>query len=78
MQIYLDNDKNTVTIVQSVASASTMISSLANESIEYIKSKFPPHFFKHIFIDTSQTVTQRAYNEKYNRDCTLLWFKVWW
>lgn len=67
MQIYLDNDKDTVTVVQSVASASTMISSLANEAVEYVKSKFPPRFFKHTFIDTSQMVTQKSYNEKYNK-----------
>ena len=64
MQIYLDNTNNTVTAVQSVASASTMISSLAREAIEYIESKFPPKFFVHTYIDTSQTVTQRSYNEK--------------
>lgn len=67
MQIYLDNDKNTVTFVQSVASASTMISSLANEASQFVLSKFPKNYFKHVFIDTSQTVTQRAYNEKYSK-----------
>lgn len=67
MQIYLDNTNNTVTAVQSVASASTMISSLAREAIEYIESKFPPKFFVHTYIDTSQTVTQRSYNEKYSK-----------
>lgn len=67
MQIYMDNDKDTVTVVQSVASASTMISSVAVEAKNYIVSKFPDNFFKHIYIDTSQTVTQQSYNEKYSK-----------
>ena len=48
MQIYLDNEKNTVTMVQSVASASTMISSVAIEAKDFVVSKFPKNFFKHI------------------------------
>ena len=62
MQIYLDNEKNTVTMVQSVASASTMISSVAIEAKDFVVSKFPKNFFKHIYVDTSQTITQINYN----------------
>lgn len=74
MQIYLDNTKNTITAVQSVASASTMISSLAIEALDYIKSKFPPNYFKHTFIDTSQVMTQKAYNEMYSKTANKIAF----
>ena len=67
MQIYLDNEKNTVTMVQSVASASTMISSVAIEAKDFVVSKFPKNFFKHIYVDTSQTITQINYNSRYSK-----------
>ena len=66
MRIFLDNDSSTVNVVQSVASASTMISSLAAEAKEYVIQKFPKGYFKHIYIDTSETVTQQHRNDKYN------------
>lgn len=68
MKVYLDNDNNNVNIVQSVASASTMISSVAAVARDYIVSKFPKHYFNHIYIDTSETFTQQSYNEKYNKN----------
>lgn len=66
MKIYINNDKNNLTLVQSVASASTMISSVAYEAKKYILSKFPKNFFKHVYIDTAQTVSQQHRNDRYN------------
>lgn len=66
MRIYINNDKNNLTLVQSVASASTMISSVAYEAKKYILSKFPKGFFKHVYIDTAQTVSQQHRNDRYN------------
>jgi len=62
---FYDN-KDSLNIVQSVASASTMISSVAVEVKNYILSKFPKGFFKHVYIDTAQTVSEQNRNEKYN------------
>lgn len=67
MKVYLDDSSENINIVQSVASASTMISSLAIEAKQYILSKFPNHFFKHVYIDTAQTVSQQYRNDKYNK-----------
>ena len=43
-----------------------MISSVAVEVKNYILSKFPKGFFKHVYIDTAQTVSEQNRNEKYN------------
>lgn len=66
MRVYINNDKNNLTLVQSVASASTMISSVAYEAKKHILSKFPKGFFKHVYIDTAQTVSQQHRNDRYN------------
>ena len=66
MKIYINNDKNNIALVQSVASASTMISSVAHEAKKYVLSKFPKGFFKHVYIDTAQTVSQQHRNDRYN------------
>lgn len=68
MRIYTDASSDTVNIIQSVASASTMVSSVAHEAKQYILSKFPKNFFRHIYIDTSNTVVQQNYNDKYNKN----------
>lgn len=68
MKVYVDNTAETMTFVQSIASASTLISSLAAEARQYIISKFPKDYFKHIYIDTSETVAQQSYNDHYNRN----------
>lgn len=65
MIIYTDN--NDIRLVQSVASASTLISSLTGEVREYILSKFPRNFFKSIYIDTAETIHAQNRNDKYNR-----------
>lgn len=64
MKVFIDD--NAINIVQSVASASTMISSLATEAKMYILSKFPKGYFKHVYIDTSETVIQQNRNDLYN------------
>lgn len=64
MKVYADNDN--INILQSIASASTLIGSLANVVREYIVSKFTPGYFKHIYIDTSETVVQQNRNAAHN------------
>lgn len=66
MKVYVDNNTDNINIVQSVTSASTMISSLASEAKQYILSKFPKNFFRYIYIDTSETVIQQNRNDLYN------------
>ena len=67
MRVYINNDKNNYAFVQSVASASTMISSVAYEAKKYVLSKFPKNFFKHVYIDTAQTVSEQHVRERYNK-----------
>lgn len=64
MKIYVDEDK--INILQTVASASTMISSVAGIAKEYILSKFEPGYFKNVYIDTSETSIQQDRNALYN------------
>jgi len=70
MIIYKDD--NDIRLVQSVASASTLISSLTGEIREYILSKFPKNFFKSIYIDTAETIQAQNRNDKYNRSLNKL------
>jgi len=58
--------ENEVKLVQSVASASTLISSLTGEIREYITSKFPRNFFKSVYIDTAESIQAQNRNMKYN------------
>jgi hypothetical protein len=58
--------ENEVKLVQSVASASTLISSLTGEIKEYIISKFPKNLFKSVYIDTAETITAQNRNAKFN------------
>lgn len=66
MRVYDDNSNNRLNILQSTASASTMISSVAAHVKDYIMSKFPKNFFKDYYIDTSETVTQQNKRNNYN------------
>ncbi len=72
MLIYTDD--NDVRLVQSVASASTMMSSITGEIREYVLSKFPRNFFRSIYLDTSETVQAQGRNDKYNRNLNKLPF----
>jgi hypothetical protein len=65
MIIYKDD--NDIRLVQSVASASTLISSVTGEIRQYILSKFPKDFFKSIYIDTAENIQVQNRNDKYNR-----------
>jgi len=56
--------ENEVKFVQSVASASTLISSLTGEIKEYIIGKFPSNFFKSVYIDTAETVSEQNRNDR--------------
>ncbi len=67
-------DENDVRLVQSVASASTMISSITGEIREYILSKFPRNFFRSIYLDTAETVHAQGRNDKYNKTLNKLPF----
>ena len=61
------NDSDSVSIVQSIASASTLISSVTSATKNYIVSNFPQDFFKHIYIDSSEMITQAKENYRYDR-----------
>lgn len=67
MKVFVDNDQNSVALVQSVASASTMISSIAAEAKDYILSHFRKGFFKKVYIDTAQTVSEQKKNDLYDK-----------
>lgn len=66
MLIYKDD--NDIRLVQSVASASTLISSLTGEIREYILSKFPKNFFRSIYIDTAEAIHSQGRNDKFNKN----------
>ena len=34
---------------------------------KYVLSKFPKNFFKHVYIDTAQTVSEQHVRERYNK-----------
>jgi hypothetical protein len=56
------NDTDQAKLVQSVASSSTFISSVAGHVEEYVLAKFPKSYFKHVYMDTSSTAAQRNQN----------------
>jgi hypothetical protein len=64
MLIYTQEDD--VKLVQNVASASTLISSLVGEVREYILQRFPKNFFKSIYIDTAETIGEMNKNARNN------------
>lgn len=64
MKIY--SDENNINILQTISSASTLIGSLSHVAREYILSKFPKGYFKHVYVDTSETVVQQSRNDSYN------------
>ena len=64
MLIY--TQENDVKLVQNVASASTLISSLVGEVREYILQRFPKNFFKSIYIDTAETIGEMNKNARNN------------
>jgi len=70
MIIYKDD--NDIRLVQSVASASTLISSITGEIREYILSKFPKNFFRSIYIDTAETIQAQTRNDKFNKNLNKL------
>lgn len=67
MKIFPDNTNDNLYIVQSTASTSTMISSLAHFAKGYILSKFPKNYFKQVYIDSAQTVSEINKNSRYNK-----------
>ncbi len=60
MKIYLEN--NNVNIIQSISSASTMISSVTGDIRDYITAQFPRGFFKSEYIDTANTIAAQNKN----------------
>ena len=65
MLIY--NDTDSLNIVQSIASASTLISSATVAAKNYIVSNFPNGFFKHIYVDSSEAISQAKENYRHNQ-----------
>jgi hypothetical protein len=74
MEMIIYTDENDIRLVQSVASASTLISSLTGEIREYILSKFPKDFFRSIYIDTAETIQAQGRNDRYNKNLNKLPF----
>jgi hypothetical protein len=72
MKIY--TQENDIKLVQSVASASTLISSVTGEIKEHIASKFPRGFFKSVYIDTAETIHAEARNRKHNENLNKIKF----
>lgn len=65
MRLYVD-DNNNIRIVQSVADASNMLSSVAGCIKQFILKSFPAKIFKGVYIDTSETFIQKNINNLYN------------
>lgn len=72
MKIY--TDENDLKLVQTVASASTLISSITGEIKEYVASKFPRGFFKSIYIDTAETIHAQNRNKRHNETLNKIQF----
>lgn len=64
MKVYVENEN--INVVQTVASSSTMLGSLASIAKRYIISKFPKNYFKHIYIDTAETLIEQDRNSKFD------------
>ena len=66
MRFYVNDDTNSLNIVQPITSASTMVSSLTAQVKEYILSRFPKDLFKSVYIDTAEPSGDQKMREKYN------------
>ena len=66
MRFYVNDDTNSLNIVQPITSASTLISSLTAQVKEYILSRFPKDLFKTVYIDTAEPSGDQRMREKYN------------
>lgn len=60
MIIFKDSDQ--AKLVQTVASASTFISSVAGNVKKFILDRFPSKYFKHTYVDTASTESERMKN----------------
>ena len=68
MKFYLNDDNNSINLVQPITSASTLLSSVTAQIKEYILSRFPKGLFKDIYIDTTESVTDQKRKEQYNQN----------
>lgn len=59
-------DQNRSIAVVQVASANTFVSSVANSITRYILSAFPKHYFRSIYMDTSDTFVEKNMVDAYN------------
>lgn len=66
MKVYLENDQ--INLVHTIASASTIISSLAAETSNFIISKFPKDYFRYVQIDTGTPSSLTNKNRTYNKN----------
>ena len=64
-KVYLQD--NQIKLVQSIASASTIISTLCGEVKQFIINKFPPNYFRHIHMDTGTASHLINVNRNYNQ-----------
>lgn len=65
MNIYRHD--NQIKLVHTIASMSTLISSLTAECKNYILKKFPKNFKKHVYVDTALVSNMVNTNKKYNQ-----------
>ena len=66
MRFYVNDDTNSLNIVQPITSASTLISSLTAQVKDYILSRFPKDLFKTVYIDTMESYSDQKMRDKYN------------
>ena len=64
--MFIYDDKDSVKFIQSIASASTLVSSVTGQVRDFILSRFPSDFFKHTYIDTSEGIHQYNRSDKYD------------
>ena len=67
LKVYLENE-NQIKLVQTIASASSAISSLASEAKNYIVSKFPKDYFRSIQIETASASSSTNKNRNFNQN----------
>ena len=64
----LSSDNNRVFLIQTIASASSQLDSLTGLARKYVTNKFPKHYFRHVYVDTGRTISERNKNDSYNQN----------
>lgn len=72
--MYFYDDKNMLNLVQTNASSRSIISSVISELRDYVIERFPKDFFKSIYIDTAETVSEQHVKSKNNKSLNKIRF----